>query len=79
MPLSEQFLGTNADGTKTQEYCIYCFKDGAFTQDVTMDQMIEHCLKYLDQFNAVGGTQLTPETAREQMRQFFPHLKRWRG
>ena len=29
MPLSEEVLGTNADGSKNEEYCIYCYKDGA--------------------------------------------------
>jgi hypothetical protein len=79
MPLTAEFFGTSADGIKNGEYCIYCFKEGAFTQDVTMDEMIEHNLQYLDEFNAVGGTHFTEETAREEMRRFFPTLGRWRG
>ena len=78
MPLTEEFFGTNADGSKNEEYCVYCFRDGAFTGEVTMDEMIEHNLEYLDEFNAVGGTKFTKETAREEMRKFFPQLKRWR-
>ena len=31
MPLTDEVLGTNADGSKSEEYCIYCYKDGAFT------------------------------------------------
>jgi hypothetical protein len=28
MPLEkEEDYGTNADGTKNNEYCVYCFKD----------------------------------------------------
>lgn len=79
MPLTDEFFGTNADGSKNTEYCIYCYKDGAFTQNVTMDEMIEHNLKYLDEFNAVGGTHLTPDRARGEMREFFPTLKRWKA
>jgi hypothetical protein len=80
MPLTEaEHFGTNADGTKNGEYCVYCFKEGAFTSDETMEQMIEHNLQYLDEFNAVGGTKFTPETAREEMRKFFPQLKRWQA
>ena len=41
MPLTEDILGTNADGTKNEEYCIYCYKDGAFTGDFTMEEMAE--------------------------------------
>ena len=29
MPLTEEILGTNADGIKIEDYCIYCYKDGA--------------------------------------------------
>ena len=40
MPLTEEILGTNADGSKNEEYCIYCYKDGAFTGDFTMEEMV---------------------------------------
>ena len=33
MPLSPEVLGTNADGSKNEEYCMYCYKDGKFLQD----------------------------------------------
>ena len=42
MPLSEDVLGTNADGSKNEDYCMYCYKDGKFLQDCTMEEMIEH-------------------------------------
>ena len=41
MPLEEKLLGTNADGSKNEEYCIYCYKDGAFTGDFTMEEMAD--------------------------------------
>ena len=31
MPLSEDVLGSNADGSKNEEYCMYCMKEGNFT------------------------------------------------
>ena len=32
MPLTEEGqLGTNADGSRNQDYCSYCWKEGAFT------------------------------------------------
>ena len=41
MPLADPGLfGTNADGTPNTEYCLYCYKDGDFTADLTMDEMI---------------------------------------
>ena len=36
MPLTEEVLGTNADGSKNEDYCMYCYKDGKFLQDCTM-------------------------------------------
>ena len=58
MPLQKnEELGTNHDGSKNEEYCCYCYKDGAFTMDCTMDQMIDHCVQFVDEFNkALGGT-----------------------
>lgn len=80
MPLTDasQF-GTNADRTPNETYCHFCFWDGTFTQKCTMDEMIENCLNYLDEFNRDSPVQYTREQAREQMRQFFPHLKRWQS
>lgn len=80
MPLTdENMLGTNADGSRNEDYCIYCYKDGAFTKDFTMNQMIEYCLQFLDQMNEQAGWNLTPDQAREQMCLFFPQLKRWKA
>lgn len=76
MQTADQF-GTNADGSANHEYCCYCYKDGAFVQDCTMDQMIEHCIQYLDQFNESGNTKYSKEEAIAQMKQYFPMLKRW--
>ena len=78
MPLTDEVLGTNADGSKNEEYCIYCYKDGKFTQDCTMDEMIEHCAQFVGEFNEGSGRQLTREEAIGQMKMYFPHLKRWR-
>lgn len=79
MPLTEkEIYGTNADGTLNEEYCIYCFRDGKFTQDITMEQMVDHCLLYLDEFNKDSDQKLDREEAREQMLGFFPLLKRWK-
>ena len=40
MPLASGVLGTNSDGTPNEDYCIYCYKDGKFVQDMTMEQKI---------------------------------------
>jgi hypothetical protein len=80
MPLktAEEF-GTNQDGTQNEEYCVYCYKDGNFTQSFTMDQMVDHCAQFVDEFNQGSGQSLTKEQAIEQMKLFFPTLKRWQN
>lgn len=78
MPLTDENLfGTNADNSKNQEYCCYCYKDGAFTQDVTMDEMIEHCAQFVEEFNKDSDTKYSRQEAIEQMKLYFPKLKRW--
>ncbi|MDD2537285.1 MAG: zinc ribbon domain-containing protein [Candidatus Absconditabacteria bacterium] len=78
MPVKSEFTSTNQDGTVNTTYCCYCYKDGQFTSDVTMDQMIEHCIQYLDEYNGASGTQFTKEKALSQMKQYFPTLGRWK-
>lgn len=78
MPLTDGNKGANANGSQNEDYCIYCYKDGEFTLDMTMEQMIDHCARFTDEINKQSGQNLTKEQAKEMMRQFFPHLKRWR-
>jgi hypothetical protein len=70
--------GTNSDGTPSLEYCIHCFRDGVFTRDVTMEEMLETNLKYLDHWNEETGNNLTVEQARPLLREFLSSLRRWK-
>lgn len=37
MPIKEEgHIGTNLDGSKNQDYCVFGYKDGAFLQDVSV-------------------------------------------
>ncbi len=79
MPLEQEELkGTESDGSLSDVYCIYCYRDGAFTVDCTMEEMIERCAAFTGEFNEGAGTDFTPEQAKEEMRKFFPRLRRWR-
>ena len=73
MPLTKEVLGTEANGKSNEDYCIYCYKDGKFTSDITMDQMIEFCVKPMVDNNK----DMSEEQARLMMKEFFPKLKRW--
>jgi len=78
MPLTDDVLGTNADGSKNEEYCMYCYRDGKFLQDCTMDEMIEHCAQFVGAVNEGLRHPITKEEYIGQMKVYFPHLKRWR-
>lgn len=78
MPLSEEVFGTNADGSKNDEYCVYCYKDGTFTMDCSMDEMIEHCSQFVYMYNQNTGKKFTREEYKDVLRGFFPMLKRWK-
>jgi hypothetical protein len=70
----DKLFGTNVDGSKNEDYCVYCYKDGKFTSDETMEEMIETCIKpCLDH-----GVFPDADTARSAMMESFPKLKRWK-
>lgn len=77
MPLTEEIYGTNADGSKNHEYCIYCYKDGAFTGDFTMEQMAEFCSMCVEEYNKNTGKNLTACEYKQELLKYFPTLKRW--
>lgn len=77
MPLTDEILGTNADGSKSEDYCIYCYKDGAFTGDFTMEQMVEYCSMFVEEYNKNTNQHLTCCEYKEVLRKFYPTLKRW--
>lgn len=74
MPLTkEEEYGTNSDHSKNEDYCTYCYKEGAFTADCTMDEMIEFCVPMM----SGEHSGMTEDQARNKMKAFFPQLKRW--
>ena len=79
MPLTRiEDCGTNADGSTNFDYCQYCYKDGHFLQDMTMEQMIEHCVQFVDEVNKNMPKPMTREEYKQMMYGFFPMLRRWR-
>lgn len=75
MPLAnEESLGTEADGSPSSKYCIYCYKDGHFTYECTMDEMVDICVEHM----VFPGSAFTVETARTHIKELLPQLERWR-
>ncbi|MCQ2290146.1 MAG: zinc ribbon domain-containing protein [Muribaculaceae bacterium] len=80
MPLSaDDMCGKNADGSICFDYCKYCYNEGEFTQQCTMDEMIDHCSEFVDEFNKHAEQPITREQYKEMMYGFFPMLKRWKN
>ena len=78
MMTDDQF-GSNEDGSLNTEYCAHCYQNGTFAWDCTMDEMIEHNLEFLDEFNKDADRPFTKEEARAGMKEYFPTLKRWKN
>lgn len=78
MPLNDENRGTNADGSKNEDYCMYCYQNGKFTNDCTMDEMIEFCAQFVDEVNKNMPKPMTKDEYKDMMRQYFPMLKRWK-
>lgn len=75
MPMgdTDEMYGTNSDGTKNDDYCKYCYMEGKFTADISMEEMIEVCVPHM--VSANSG--MSEDQARKMMREYFPKLKRW--
>lgn len=72
MPLDDESkYGTNEDHSKNSEYCNFCFQEGKFTMDVSMNELIEFLVPMCSE--AFGSD----EIARKVMCETFPKLKRW--
>lgn len=70
---SEDDHGNNADGSKNAEYCRYCFPNGAFSKDETLEEMVESCIPFALQ----AGQYPDQASARQGLTQELKKLKRW--
>ncbi len=75
MPLeTPEQMGTESDGSITRKYCAYCYQNGAFTNDITLDEMIESNLKYLKEWNKETGEDFTLTQQEKSYKPIFLHL-----
>lgn len=70
MPLVDELLGTDADGALNEEYCRWCYQDGKFISDCTMEEMAVSCVPHMDWDD--------PQEAKKFMLRTLPALKRWK-
>ena len=75
MPMgnTNDMYGTEKDGTLSHDYCTYCYRDGAFVSDCTMQEMADFCVAPMVENNP----DMTEAGARQIMKDVLPTLKRW--
>ncbi|MBQ1820839.1 MAG: helix-turn-helix domain-containing protein [Clostridia bacterium] len=71
MPLEDEIIGRNADGSLNEEYCKWCYADGTYTYS-DMDDLIDVCVTHMVDEN------FTEEQARAYMKQVLPTLDYWK-
>ena len=69
MPLTPEHMGREQDGALNQHYCEWCWNNGAFLRDCTVEEMVEQCLPHMP-----GD----PEANRTYMAELLPTLDRWK-
>lgn len=76
MPMgdTDELYGTNADGTKNDEYCKYCYQNGKLLFEGTMEEMVELCVPMM----VKEDPKMTEEAARGIMLEVLPTLKHWK-
>lgn len=75
MPIEDKSLrGTESDGSLSAEYCRYCYQNGSFSKDETMEEMIESCIPFMLE----DGSCKSEEEARNALLKVIPNLKRWK-
>ena len=79
MPMDSHYvLGTDKDGSLNEDYCAWCYKNGEFVDECTMEEMIEVSIKHMKESGMLERQNKTEEEAKEFMYSFFPELKRWK-
>lgn len=76
MPLEKpEDFGTDQAGYRLNDFCRYCFVNGAFTEpDISMQAMQDKCVSVMDSQGIMPAQQ-----ARALMADVLPRLKRWRS
>ena len=76
MPMGEtdEMYGTELSGSKSADYCKFCYEGGAFTNpNLTLEEQIETVAAIM-----VKDFGFSAEDAREQCNAGIPNLKRWK-
>ena len=70
MPLEDEIMSKEKDGSINEEYCKWCYKDGNFTYN-DMESLISFCE------NTMSNENFTRAQVRDYMSNLLPKLKHW--
>ena len=68
--------GTNRDGSENQDYCRYCFENGQFTSNATMEEMIQHAISIKKE---LGASKEELDDVFQKYYAQFSELRRWKN
>jgi len=71
MPLEDEIISRNRDGSFNEDYCKWCYADGTYTYS-DMDDLIDTCVVHM------VGDNFTEEQARAYMKEMLPTLDYWK-
>ena len=71
MPLEDEIIGRNQDGTLNEDYCKWCYADGNYTYS-DMDDLIDVCIPHMI------NESFSEEQARAYMHEVLPKLDYWK-
>ena len=71
MPLEDELIGRNQDGTLNEDYCKWCYADGTYTYS-DMDELINVCIPHMVKEG------FSEEQARAYMKDQLPKLDYWK-
>ncbi len=71
MPLNDEILSRNRDGSINEDYCQWCYADGTYTYS-NMDDLIDVSVRHMTNEN------FSEEQARSYMKQILPKLDYWK-
>lgn len=71
MPLEDEIISHDSDGTLNENYCKWCYAEGTYTYS-NMNDLIEVCVKHMINKNC------SKEQARLYMKELLPKLDYWK-
>ena len=71
MPLEDEIVSHDRDGSLNENYCKWCYADGAFRY-TSPQQLIDFCVEHM------ASEQWPAEQVRAHMEAVVPNLKHWK-